>query len=177
MPAYVALLRAVNVGGTGRLPMAELTALGREAGFQNVSTYITSGNLIFQSRLPEAKVRAALAERLAACVGRPVGVLVRSAEELAGIVARNPFPGEPGHRVMVLFTDEPLPPDPRAGVAGRQEERIVAGRREFLVFYPQGQARSRLRIPAAAAGTARNMNTVAKLAALAGALASAAPAA
>jgi len=64
--AYVALLRAVNVGGTGKLPMAELTRIGEEAGFAQVRTYIASGNLLFDSDKEEATVKAALEARLEA---------------------------------------------------------------------------------------------------------------
>jgi uncharacterized protein (DUF1697 family) len=52
MPGYIALLRAVNVGGTGKLPMADLKAMCGDAGFARVQTYIASGNAVFESRLP-----------------------------------------------------------------------------------------------------------------------------
>ena len=69
----------MNVGGTGKLPMAELTALCAAAGFARVRTYIASGNVVFASDLGEAQARAALEERRLAHTGRAVGVLVRSA--------------------------------------------------------------------------------------------------
>ena len=74
MPRYVALLRAVNVGGTGKLPMTELTAMCLDAGFADVQTYIASGNVVFSSKLGAAKVKAALEQRLHAYAGKPVGV-------------------------------------------------------------------------------------------------------
>jgi hypothetical protein len=55
MTSYVALLRAVNVGGTGKLPMAQLLELCAEVGFTGARTYITSGNVIFQSQLPKQR--------------------------------------------------------------------------------------------------------------------------
>lgn len=76
MNAYVALLRAVNVGGTGKLPMRELVAMCKDAGFSDTRTYIASGNAVFRSGLDEAAVREALARRLQAYAGKPVGVLV-----------------------------------------------------------------------------------------------------
>jgi uncharacterized protein (DUF1697 family) len=167
MTTYVALLRAVNVGGTGKLPMATLSALAEAAGFAAVRTYIASGNVVFRSGGTEAEVRAALEERLEAHAGKPVGVLVRSAAEIADVVARNPFAAEPGSRVAALFTDEPVPADPLAGVGGLDREQIRAGLRELFVFYPDGMGTTRLKIPSAARGTARNMNTVAKLAEMA----------
>jgi uncharacterized protein (DUF1697 family) len=55
MTAYVALLRAVNVAGTGALPMAELRAMGEACGFATVRTFIASGNLLFESDRSEAE--------------------------------------------------------------------------------------------------------------------------
>ena len=65
MTAYVALLRAVNVGGTGKLPMADLKRIADELGFENAKTYIASGNLLFASKLGEAAVRSKLEAALA----------------------------------------------------------------------------------------------------------------
>ncbi len=170
MTAYVALLRAVNVGGTGKLPMAELTAMCEAAGFAQVRTYIASGNVVFTSALSEAEVRETLETRLAAYAGKPVGVLVRTAAEMADTLARNPFADQPGNRVTAIFVDGPIPADAAEHARNVREEQIRVGRRELFVFYGDGMADSRLIIPAAQAGTARNMNTVAKLAGMAAGL-------
>jgi uncharacterized protein (DUF1697 family) len=167
MQTYIALLRAVNVGGTGKLPMAELKAMGEQAGFANVRTFIASGNLMFESKQTEKQVTAALASRLAAYAGKPVGVLVRTGTEMAAVLAANPFAGEPPNRVMAIFLDGAPPADTLDHVTGRKGERIALGRREIYVHYVDGMADSRLKIAAASAGTARNMNTVAKLTAMA----------
>lgn len=167
MTPYVALLRAVNVGGTGKLPMADLVTMCEQAGFGSPKTYIASGNAIFTSDLPEAKVREALEAALEAYAGKPVGVLVRTARELAETIARNPFADHPGNRVIALFTDLPVPADPLEGAAGRGVEEVRTGGRELFLFYPEGQADSRLKLPAMKTGTGRNMNTIAKLAELA----------
>src|SRR5688572_23268887 len=90
MTAFIALLRAVNVGGTGKLPMADLKAMCESAGFSNVRTYIASGNVVFDATLSEAAVRKELESRLLTYAGRPVGVMVRSAREMAEVLARNP---------------------------------------------------------------------------------------
>jgi transposase len=95
--------------------------------------------------------------------GKPVGVLVRSGEELEGVLARNPFVDKPGNRTVVLFVDEPLSPAALEDIKGRKQEELRIGLREIFIFYSCGMANSRLRIPAAKNGTARNMNTVAKL--------------
>ena len=170
MTAYVALLRAVNVGGTGKLPMSELRRLCEDAGLRSVRTFIASGNVAFLSDADEAEVRAALEKRLEAYAGKPVGVLVRTAAELAEVLANNPFSEAPANRTVALFTDDPLPADALARAIGVRSERMRLGARSIYIAYGDGMAHSRLRIPAARNGTARNMNTVAKLAEMAAAL-------
>ncbi len=166
--SFVALLRAVNVGGTGRLPMSDLKAICEAIGFQSVRTYIASGNVVFRSEWSERGVKAALESHLQAYAGKPVGVAVRTAQQMAEILARNPFPDAPGNRVTAIFLDEGTSPATLDGVEGCADtEELRLGRREIYVRYGAGMAGSKLRIPAATAGTARNMNTVAKLAAMA----------
>ncbi|MBO9579806.1 MAG: DUF1697 domain-containing protein [Sphingobium sp.] len=166
MARYAALLRAVNVGGTGKLPMADLKRMGEEAGFEAVATYIASGNLIFRSDKSESAVRKALEEKLAAYAGKRVTVHVRTAEELAALARRNPFAHCPPNRVIAILIEKAPPADTLEGVTGQGEEEIALGEREIFVHYGEGQANSKLRIPAASDGTGRNMNTIAKLAAL-----------
>src|SRR5947208_1166422 len=135
MHAYVALLRAVNVGGTGKLPMSDLKALCERAGFQDVRTYIASGNVVFASRMPVGEVKAALESALEAYAGKPVGVLVRTAAEMAAVVASNPFPHASPSRTVAIFLDEPPPPDSAERVTGRAGEEIPLGRRAICVHY------------------------------------------
>ena len=163
MTAYVALLRAVNVGGTGKLPMADLKAMCEAAGFARVETYIASGNVVFTSKDSAKKVQARLDADLAVYAGKPVGVLLRTAEEMAAVLAANPFPNSPPNFTVAIFLDAAPPKDALKAATGQASEEIRLGRREFYVYYPDGQGRSKLKIPAAASGTARNMNTVAKL--------------
>lgn len=171
MTGFVALLRAVNVGGTGKLPMATLAQMCEAIGFEKVKTHIASGNVVFRSDKSEDKVRSALEDKLHAHAGKRVGVIVRTSTEIADALARNPFAEAPGNRVMALFVDGALPADPLAGVTGIKNEQIRLGKRELFVLYPDGMANTRLRIPSDKHGTARNMNTVAKLAEMTGAVA------
>ena len=171
MTGYVALLRAVNVGGTGKLPMAALAQMCETVGFKKVKTYIASGNVVFESDGSEDQVRSALEDQLHAYAGKSVGVVVRTATEIADTLARNPFTDSPGNRVMTLFVDEALPTDPLDGLTGIKNEQVRLGKRELFVLYPDGMANTRLRIPSEKQGTARNMNTVAKLAEMAAAIA------
>ncbi|MEL1266254.1 DUF1697 domain-containing protein [Pseudoxanthomonas putridarboris] len=163
MTIHVALLRAVNVGGTGKLPMAELKALCEACGFTRVRTYIASGNVVLASPGSAERVKAKLEAALARHAGKPIGVMVRTADELAQVLAAHPFPEAAPNRALVVFLDAPPPPDTLARVSHRTVEEIVLGRREIYVHYGEGMRDSRLRIPAAQAGTARNMNTVARL--------------
>jgi uncharacterized protein (DUF1697 family) len=163
----VALLRAVNVGGTRKLPMTELKAMAGELGFKYAQTYIASGNLLFETELGEGSVKTKLEKRLEDYAGKPVGVMVRTAEEMASVVAGNPFADEPGNRVVAIFLDSAPSKSALTEHKGMNDERIALGRREIYIHYPAGQGDSRLVIPAAKAGTARNMNTVKKLAELA----------
>lgn len=167
MTAFVALLRAVNVGGTGKLPMGDLRALCGDLGFAGVRTYIASGNVVFACGWSEARVKASLEAALKDYAGKPVGVFVRTAPEMAAVLAGNPFPEAPPARVAVHFLDAPPPIDALDRVRRQDGEAIALGRREIYVHYINGMGRSRLSIPAAADGTARNINTVGKLAAMA----------
>jgi uncharacterized protein (DUF1697 family) len=164
MNAFVALLRAVNVGGTGKLPMSDLKEICDALGFASVRTYIASGNVVFSSRKSEAAIKAALGKRLETHAGKPVGVLLRSAAEMAQVLADNPFPKAAPNRTMAVFLDRAPPADTIEAVRGQHDEQIRLGRREIYIHYGNGMTKSKLVIPAAKAGTARNMNTVATLA-------------
>lgn len=170
MTAYVALLRAVNVGGTGKLPMTELKAMCEEAGFAHVKTYIASGNVVFTSKASEKAVKAALDSRLLAYAGKTVGVLVRSAAEMDAVLKANPFPKAAPNRTLAIFLDQAPPADTLQGVSGQKDEEIALGKREVYVHCGDGMGTSKLKIKPAAAGTGRNMNTIKKLAEMAAVL-------
>jgi uncharacterized protein (DUF1697 family) len=168
--AFAALLRAVNVGGTGKLPMTELKRLCEEAGFAKVKTFIASGNVVFTTNLSEAKVKEALERALESYAGKRIDVYVRTADELAQVVRDNSFFDRPANRTLALFLDDAPPQDAVDTAKGRADEEIALGKREIYVFYSSGIADSKLRFPAVKGGTSRNMNTVAKLAAMAAGL-------
>ncbi len=167
MAAFIALLRAVNVGGTGKLPMSELKSMCEALGFAGVRTYIASGNVVFTSRKSESAVKKALEAQLESYAGKPVGVMVRSLGEMQAVLADNPFPKAPANRTVAVFLDSPPPADTLKAVKGRKDEQIGLGRREIYIHYGDGMGQSKLVVPAAKAGTARNMNTVAALAKMA----------
>jgi uncharacterized protein (DUF1697 family) len=167
--AYIALLRSVNLLGNTVLKMSDLRAIAEELGLRSVRTYIASGNLLFSSDIAEEELRRELEGRVETHMGRAVRVMVRTADEMAAAHRANPFPEAVGSNTLCFFMNEPPPSDILATVRNKaDDERIAVGVREVYVAYGErGIGRSRLRIPAAEAGTARNMNTVAKLAELA----------
>ena len=167
MWSYVALLRGVNVLGAAPLPMRDLVRLCEEAGHSDVRTFIASGNAVFRSSATEAEVRAGLETRLAALAGKPIRVHVRRADEMQAVLRDNPWPQAPGSQAMAIFLDDCPTPAMLASVKNQAPNEFLAlGRRELYVWYGSGQGQSKMRIPAAHSGTARNMNTIAKLAAL-----------
>jgi uncharacterized protein (DUF1697 family) len=161
--AYVALLRAVNVGGR-QLKMDDLKRIASGAGLESPRTFIASGNLLFASGNSEAAVKRELEAALTAHMGKPVEVMVRTAEEMDQAVEANPFAQEPGNRVVAIFFDEPPAEEAITSAKNVTNERLAHRGREIYVHYPDGQGRSKLKLGTRASGTARNMNTVAKLA-------------
>lgn len=118
MTVYVGLLRAVNVGGTGKLPMADLKAMCEAAGFTHVETYIASGNVVFDARGAEGIVKTRLESRLQAYAGKAIDVFVRAASEMA------------------VFLDTSPSADTLTSVTGQADEEVQLGKREIYIRYP-----------------------------------------
>jgi uncharacterized protein (DUF1697 family) len=168
------LLRAVNVGGTGKLPMAELKALLGELGYDRPETLLASGNAVIGTAEPPAAVERKVAAALADRFGLKTQVLVLDAQTLRTVIADNPFvafaKAEPS-KFMVMFLDAEPTADGVAALAPLCEpgEEVKAGSRALYLTYPQGSGRSKLYGVAierlvGARGTSRNWNTVGKLA-------------
>lgn len=175
MTPYVALLRAVNVAGKNRLPMSELRRALTARGLGDVSTILQSGNVLFRSGEPERAAAAAVAAAIEDAFALQVGVVVRSAGDLAVVASQNPFiakhAGLDPSTLHVAFLAE-RPTD--AAVATLEPDRsppdafVVSGREVYL-SYPNGSGRSRLTLDylerrLGTRGTARNWRTVQRLA-------------
>jgi uncharacterized protein (DUF1697 family) len=170
--SQILLLRGINLGPRRRVAMPELRALLSEAGFEEVRTYVQSGNVVLTSARSSAKV-AAEAERLIADrFGFDVDVLVRTGSELAEVVARNPLADVAVNpkRYQVSFLE--AEPDPsvveRISSLAADSERLVAIGRELYAWHPEGVARSKLwgKLAGDSLGvraTARNWATVCAL--------------
>ena len=177
MSVQAALLRAVNVGGTGLVAMADLRAEAEKIGLKNARTLLQSGNLVFEagSKSPAA-VEKLLEAACAKAFNLTNGIYVRTASEIDAVLARNPFAKEakddPGH-LHVLFMREAAPAAAfkalQAAIKGR--ERVHGDDRHAYIVYPDGAGASKLTSAVivrhlGTPGTARNWNTVNKLAAM-----------
>ena len=168
MAVFIALLRAVNVGGTGKLPMRDLKAACEKAGLERVSTYIASGNLVFETDKSAPAVRTLITQLLRDRFGLIKNhTLIRTPRSLASVIAGNPFAAaatQRPNRLMVYFLDG-LPPAGFADAlsAYRGPERLRQDGEHLYVDYAEGMGRSKLtpfldkalKVPA----TARNWNT------------------
>ncbi len=172
MTRYVALLRGINVGPHKRVAMADLRTLMAGLGYGDVQTLLQSGNAVFAAEGSPGQVTHELEEEIAAELGVEVEVVVRTGEELASVVERDPL-GELASdpkRYQVSF----LSGEPNAGVARElaaldfAPERWVLSGREIYAWHPDGIHSSKLaRLLAGprlgVSATARNWNTVVKL--------------
>ena len=148
--------------------MRDLSALCVDLGFSQARTYIQSGNVVFKSGLSKAQVQARLEGRLAERLGKKIDVMVRSAAELRAVLEANPFPQAQPARVAVIFLSRRPPKGMMDNLAAPGGEEVKLGKQEIYVYYPDGMGHSKLKLPTTGgAGTARNINTVAKLVALA----------
>jgi uncharacterized protein (DUF1697 family) len=169
----IALLRGINVGGRNRLAMADLRQVLAGLGYGNPQTYIQSGNALFDTGEGEAEVADRIGDALHRAVGLRVGVVVRSASELAAALAASPFGTETdGTKVGIAFFRDL--PDP-AAVAATDPERFLPDRfavigRDVHCWFPAGMGRSKLAgAPLLTPATLRNVRTVAAVVDLAAA--------
>ena len=163
MQKFVGLLRAVNVGGTGKLPMAELHDMCVETGFHNPKTLLASGNVVFETQSSQRNAFEALNQRLCQHFGAEIGLFVLNATEMTAVRDGNPFADHSPSQVGVLFV-EPVPTEQECAAAkGLKDEVIVQGNGVLYVKFPSGMGQSKLVVPSAKTGTMRNMNTVEKL--------------
>src|SRR5688500_11679395 len=166
MTAYVAMVRGVMPVGSGKLPSAELKEMGEACGFEQVRTFIATGNLLFSSKLGEKEVHDRLARKIDDYFGRHVPIFVRNAQEMAEAAERNPFANDKPRRVMAHFIDEKPTKTMLDEARDVEGERLALGPRLIYVSYGEGIGKTKLKLPAVKQGTARNMNSVAKMAEL-----------
>jgi len=174
MTVVISLLRGVNLGGQKIMKMEALRALYESLKFEGVATLIQSGNVVFRTKERDlAKVCKRIGDGIEKGFGFRPEIVLRTAEEMRGVVARNPFAErkdvEPG-KLLVWFLAGA--PDGEARVrldaVKREQEELHLHARELYIYFPDGQGRSKLSLPAVdralkILGTGRNWNTVRKL--------------
>lgn len=175
---YIALLRAINVGGTKKIAMDDLREFVSALGFQGVRSLLQTGNLVFRS---EARTNADLESLLETEAKKRLNLdtdfFVRSSKEWDTLITQNPFPDEaesdPSHLVVMALKDAPEAAAVSALQAAIQGPEIVrSDGRQLYVVYPAGIGRSRLTLKLIESKlgtrcTGRNWNTVLKIGALA----------
>jgi len=163
MPKFAVLLRAVNVGGTGKLPMAELRTMCERLGFKAPKTLLASGNVVFQSPDEPMVIRSKLETALADYAGKPVGVFVLNEQQMQVVHDEHPFKDHPPSQCGILFIDDVPTDEDLVAPKGFKDEVMVRGTSALYIKYPNGMGQSKLKAPGADAGTMRNFNTVVKL--------------
>jgi len=176
MTTYVILLRAVNLGSYGKLSMAEFRKMLAGMGFEKVETYIQSGNAVVNAKGPAAKVAKEVAAGLAKLMGAPVGVVVRTHEQLDRLIRENPFAAEAadGTKVHVAFLAGPAGENARGALERivtqypKRRDRYHLSEEHIYFHLPDGAAETKfsgktLDKAIGVIGTGRNWNTVLKL--------------
>jgi uncharacterized protein (DUF1697 family) len=170
MARQIALLRGINLGSRNRVSMPDLRAALTDAGFEDVSTLVQSGNVLLTSAKKPATVERDVA-KVVSGLGVDCAVVVRTRDELAGVIERNPIadgPSTPKLFQVTFFSDEP---DGEAVAALAEQdfgnERVEVIGREAYAWHPDGVQKSKLARELSKGlrgdGTARNWNTVTKL--------------
>jgi uncharacterized protein (DUF1697 family) len=172
----IVLLRGINLGPSRRVPMAELRKLLSEAGYDDVRTYVQSGNIVLSSEAAPAELEEDCAKLVSERFGIEVPVVVRTRDELARVVAANPLEAVADNpkRYQVSFLHQPLDAETAERLRGlvAEPEALVVDGREIYAWHPAGVARSKLWNGLAGKGlgvtaTARNWTTVTTLLAMA----------
>jgi uncharacterized protein (DUF1697 family) len=171
MPIYIAMLRGINVGGHKRIKMDKLRASFETLGFEQVKTYIQSGNVVFKTKkLSPATLSKRIEEKIESDFGFSASVITRSSDELARTIERNPFLKEreiDREKLHVMFlSDVPAPPALKKldGLTTAPDQ-FRSSDREIYFYLPNGVSQSVLmKSPVdrilAVATTTRNWKTV-----------------
>ena len=172
MPRQIVLLRGINLGPRNRIAMPELREALADAGFEDVQTYLQSGNVVLSSGASPQQVARKCERQIADRFGLDISVVVRTRAELAKVVKRNPLGKVATNpkRYQVSFLAGKLDPEVarKLEALAAPSERFVVDGREIYAWHPSGVARSKLWAALAGRGlgvtaTARNWTTVTKL--------------
>ena len=172
MSQHIVLLRGVNLGSRNRVAMPALRDALANAGFDDVRTYLQSGNVVLSSRRSRERVSKEVEKAIAEAFGLEIATVVRTRDDLAAVVRKNPLAdvAKDPKRYQVTFLAKALPAEKVRELAelAHPKERFVAGGRELYAWHPNGIGRSKLwsRLASRDLGvtaTARNWSTVTSL--------------
>ena len=170
MTGYVALLRGVNLAGRNLVSMASLPPIFGALGYREVATFIASGNVLFAADALDDDAATTIESALEATIGRPIGVVLRSRDELGACVTHNPYPhaGPKGPYVTFLADHPSARTVDRLTKARQDPEELTINGRDVYLHLPAGAGRSKLAtavagLPDDPRATTRNWNTVTKL--------------
>jgi uncharacterized protein (DUF1697 family) len=176
MATYIAILRGINVTGHNIIRMQDLRVSFEELGFQQVKTYVQSGNVIFAAR-KNSNLSVKIEKKILADFGFKVSALVNTPAEMAQVIRDNPFRRLASidvSRLYVTFLSTPAPPTARDVLKGMttEPERFHVGRREIYLYCPIGYGKTKLSNTAiekklGVVATTRNWRSVNALLALA----------
>jgi uncharacterized protein (DUF1697 family) len=143
MASHVALLRGINVGGRNKVPMADLREVVTSLGHTGVSTYIQSGNVLFSTADTQtAKLAAALESAIEDRFGIWSSVVVLTSDELARVLAANPYPDEPNPRMVhVVFLNAELPEEVLGRISAAESAAAAKGSRDTVQLVSQAAGR------------------------------------
>jgi uncharacterized protein (DUF1697 family) len=172
MTTYVALLRAVNVGGRG-MKMADLRKLFADLGFADARTHLQSGNVVFAADGGRAEIAAIIEAGIVDRFGFRAEAILRTASEMQRLAGRNPFPemaeADPSHLLVMFLAGLPTAEDRAAlRMAWDGPETWAAVGADLFICYPKGIGPSKLKLKLKTPGTGRNWNVVTALAAMVG---------
>jgi uncharacterized protein (DUF1697 family) len=171
MARQIALLRGINLASRNRVSMPDLRRALGEAGYEDVATLVQSGNIVLTSGKAPKTLEREISQLVLDEFGVTSATVVRTRDELAGVIQRNPIPDGPS--IPKLFQVTFFSQEPEAGGVARLAEmdfgteQVEVIGREAYAWHPEGIQRSKLARELGRClgdgGTARNWNTVTKL--------------
>lgn len=166
---YISFLRGINVSGKNKIEMKVLKLLYETLGFDDVKTYLNTGNVIFTTSLQKEDIESKIETGILSELDLEIEVIIRSKEELKSLIESYPFGHEGKNRYMTLLKTESETIDKEKLIAAsRSSDKVVIGTKEIMLYIPEGYGKSKLtnlffeKLTFTSA-TTRNMNTLEKV--------------
>ena len=147
MPPYITLLRGINVSGQKKIRMADLKSLYESLGFENVQTYVQSGNVVFDSKEQDViGLRETIEAQIESTFGFSVPVLIRTGDDVRRVIENHPFADKEAIRVLVTFLYK-QPEKSKLVALSQYEDKVdqfAIGEQEIFLFCPGGYGKTKL---------------------------------